>query len=339
MRLSIIVPFFNAGEYLTKCLESILAQDLSCEEYEIVMVNDGSIDGSDLIAVKFANEYSNIRLISQQNKGAGGARNTGIQYARGQYIMFVDADDFLCSNKLKTLLDKLDLENLDALRFGYRNVNENYQVIKPFKHSGEFVDYKDEVTDGITFLTERLGYACYVPQFIFRSDLIKGGENLFREKIYFEDTEWIPRILMQAKRITSVDTIVFNYLLNAGSITQSIDKEKKRKVIQDKLLIIESIKHQMDGIKDNRWHKGMISMTVLSALDEVLIYYYNEYSTVITDIKEKDIFPLNSYHMNSRKKTSLFFLNLSPILYGIMRRIYLRFKSSRITYRPQLNAC
>lgn len=327
LRLSIIVPFYNVAKFLSKCVESLLKQDFSGEEYEIIVINDGSTDGSDLIAIKYANEYRNVYLINQQNKGAGGARNTGIQYSGGKYIQFVDADDFLCFNRIRTLLDKMDRDELDILRFNYQHVNEHYEVVQPHKNPGQFVDYRDEVTDGISFLTQRLGYACYVPQFIFRSDLIRKEKNLFKEQIYFEDTEWIPRILIQAKRITSVNTIVYNYLLNEESITQGMDDEKKRKILNDKLSIVDSMKIQMADMKDKRWHKGMIAFTVLSALDDAIAYFWNEYADVIAKIKQKEVFPLYSYQLNQKKKISLHVLNFSPAVYGFVRHAYFAIKS------------
>ncbi len=308
-------------------MESLLSQGMASDEYEIITVDDGSTDGGNLIARKFVNEHSNIRLIIQNNKGAGGARNTGMRQAKGRYILFVDADDFLSFNILKPLLDKMDFENLDILRFNYQHVNENYEIIRPYKNDDRFMDYRDEVTHGLAFLIKRMSYACYVPQFIFRTDLIVREENFFKENIYFEDTEWTPRILVQANRITSVGTVVFNYLLNAGSITQENNLEKKRKILDDKLHIIDFMNLQMECLKDKKWHKGMIAFTVLTALDDVLTYFSNEYPVFIRKLKRKEVFPLFSYRLNRNKRMSLILLNISPDLYCIVRHRFLSAKN------------
>ena len=99
MKLSIIVPVYNVADYLPKCLDSLLVQDLSQNEYEIIVVNDGSTDNSGKIAEEYSKTYSNIILINQENQGLSGARNTGIQNAKGEYVQFVDSDDYLEPNR------------------------------------------------------------------------------------------------------------------------------------------------------------------------------------------------------------------------------------------------
>ena len=121
MQLSIIVPVYNVADYLAKCLDSLLAQDLPQNEYEIIVVNDGSTDNSGEIAQQYADKYANITLINQGNQGLSGARNTGIKCAKGDYIQFVDSDDYLEENVLGGLLKQVEKDNLDVLRFKYQN--------------------------------------------------------------------------------------------------------------------------------------------------------------------------------------------------------------------------
>lgn len=313
--LSIIVPVYNVSKYLAKCLDSLIAQDLKPEEYEIIVVNDGSTDNSGEIAKEYAETHSNIVLINQENQGLSGARNTGIKLAQGKYIQFVDSDDYLESNVLKTLVDKMESDNLDVLRFNYQNVNENYEVYEPYKEHKPFVDYRDEVCDGLTFLTERLGYACYAVQFVVKSDLLKKDGNLFKTGIYFEDTEWTPRILTQAHRVTSTDFMVYNYLLRSGSITNSISIEKKLKVLDDKIALIQSLKEQMQDKKDKRWYEGMISATVVSILGCIVDDFYNEKDTYIDTLKQIGVFPLNKYHLSKSGIRKANIINISPNLF------------------------
>lgn len=315
LRLSIIVPVYNVSKYLAKCLDSLLFQDLESDEYEIIVVNDGSTDNSGDIAKQYADKYSNIILIEQENQGLSGARNTGIKLAKGEYIQFVDSDDYLEPNVLKTLADKMESDNLDILRFNYQNVNEQYEVYEPYKEHKPFVDYRDVVCDGLTFLTERLGYGCYAWQFVIKSDLLRLDKNLFKVEIYFEDTEWAPRIFTQAKRVTSTDLMVYNYLLRQGSITNSISIEKKRKVLDDKLLLIEALNEQMADKLDKRWYKGMISATVVSILGYIADNFYNEKSAYLNRIKGLQIFPLSAYHLSNRLSRKVWMINISPMLF------------------------
>lgn len=322
MRLSIIVPVYNVSKYLAKCLDTLLFQDLESDEYEIIVVNDGSTDNSGDIAKQYADKYSNIILIEQENQGLSGARNTGIKLANGEYIQFVDSDDYLEPNVLKTLVDKMDSDDLDILRFNYQNVNEQYEVFEPYKEHKPFVDYRDEVCDGLTFLTERLGYGCYAWQFVIKSDLLRHDKNLFKVGIYFEDTEWTPRILTQAKRVTSTDLMVSNYLLRQGSITNSISIEKKRKVLEDKFLIIEALKEQMDDKSDKRWYEGMISATVVSILGYVVDNFYKEKDAILKRIGDLQVFPLSTYHLSNKLLRKIRIFNISQNLLLFLLRIF-----------------
>lgn len=93
IKLTIIIPVYNVEKYVGRCIESCLKQDLSPKEYEILVVNDGSKDGSIDIVRRYARENENIRIIEQENAGLSAARNHGIKEARGEYLWFVDSDD------------------------------------------------------------------------------------------------------------------------------------------------------------------------------------------------------------------------------------------------------
>lgn len=318
--LSFVVPVYNVESYLSKCLESILDQDIAEDDYEIVVVNDGSSDKSGEIAREYAEKYSNIILINQQNQGLSGARNSGIKVAKGKYIQFVDSDDYLEPNVEKALVDKMEKENLDVLRFNYQNVNEKGEAFDPNKASKLYVDYTDSVCDGLAFLNERLGYACYAVQFVIRTDLVR-SIPLFKENIYFEDTEWTPRVLAAANRVTSVDIIVYNYLVRQGSITKAKTIEKKRKIIDDKLALIVSIKGQMVGKSDKRWYEGMISGTVISLLGAVVADLYAERKRYTNKLMELEVLPLSGYHLSKGAMRKRRLINISPLLYCLLIRL------------------
>ena len=135
LKLSIIVPIYNVEQYLGKCIDSLLNQDLPHKDYEIILVDDGSPDGCPAICDDYAKTHSNVRVIHRQNGGLSAARNSGIEVAQGRYVQFVDSDDYLEPNVLKTLVEKMEDDNLDILRFNYQNVNEQYEVFEPNKVS------------------------------------------------------------------------------------------------------------------------------------------------------------------------------------------------------------
>lgn len=314
MILSIVVPVYNVAKYLPKCLDSLLNQDIGLDDYEIIVVNDGSTDASGEIAQDYAGRFSNIVLLNQENKGLSAARNSGIGSAKGKYIQFVDSDDYLQPNVLKSLVEKMEKDSLDILRFNYQNVNEKYEVFNPNKINKPFVDYRDEVCDGLTFLNERLGYACYAVQFIIKAELLMPHENRFREGMLFEDTEWTPRILTLAHRMTSVETIVYNYLQREGSITQSVDKTKKEKSIKDRLMLLDLLQSQMQNLQDRRWHKGMVAQTVVSLIGNISRDFYDDRKLYINDLKSKKVFPLSTYQASRTARKRIRMANISPAL-------------------------
>lgn len=314
MKLSVVVPVYNVEAYLKKCVNSLLSQDLSHNEYEIILVDDGSTDSCGAMCDAFAAEHESIRVIHQQNRGLSGARNTGIAAALGKYIQFVDSDDSLNPNVLGALIGQMEQQNLDVLRFNYQDVNEAGEVFEPNKYSKPFVDFSNEVCDGVTFLNERLGYACYACQFIAKASILRKEGNGFREGIYFEDVEWTPRILLQAERVASTDLVVYNYLFRTDSIARNADAEKKRKAIRDKMTILDGFTALMCSCPDNRWFKGMTGQISLSVLDAVGRFFYPQRKEYIGQLKDKGVFPLSAYHATESAKKKIWMANLSPSL-------------------------
>ena len=314
MKLSVVVPGNNVEAYLRKCVDSLLSQDLPQDTYEIILVDDGSTDSCGAMCDTFAAGHGNIRVIHQRNKGLSGARNTGIAAAVGEYIQFVDSDDFLNPDVLGALVAQMEEQNLDILRFNYQNVNEAGEVFEPNKYSKPFVDFSKEVCDGVTFLNERLGFACYACQFLVKASILRKEGNGFREGIYYEDVEWTPRILLQAERVASTDTIVYNYLFRASSIARNVDAEKKRKAIRDKMTILDGFATLRHSVKDDRWFKGITAQMSLSVLDSVGRYFFPERRAYIGELRERAVFPLSTYHATGSAKKKIWMANVSPSL-------------------------
>ena len=314
MKLSIIVPVFNVEAYLQKCVDSLLNQDIPASLYEIILVDDGSTDRSGALCDTLAAGHGNIRVIHQRNRGLSGARNAAIAATAGQYVLFVDSDDFLEPNVLGELVRQVEDKDLDILRFNYQNVNDAGAVFEPNKYAKPFVDFSGEVCDGVTFLNERLGYACYACQFMVKTSLLKKEGNGFKEGIYYEDVEWTPRILLQADRVASTDKVVYNYLFRTDSIARNTDVEKKRKALGDKLSILAWFEGLRKQVRDNRWFRGMTAQVVLSVLDLVGRYFYPERKKYLKALKDQVAFPLSTYHATKSARRKIRLANLSPSL-------------------------
>lgn len=310
MKLSVIVPIYKVEQYLSKCVDSLLDQDLSPEEYEIILVDDGSPDQCGEICDNYAGHFANIKVVHRKNGGLSAARNSGIEVAKGKYVQFVDSDDYLEPNVLKILVRKMEFDNLDVLRFNYQNVNEQYEVFEPNKVSKPFVDYRDEICDGLTFLTEKLGYACYAVQFMIKRELLAGCA--FKEGIYFEDMEWTPHLLLKSKRVTSTDLMTYNYLMRHGSIARSVDGEKKRKALDDRLALVDSMLEQKRTVDDGRWFDGVISQMAISIINSAAKDFFGERKHYLDALKKKKVFPLSTYHSTAFSKRKIWIANVSP---------------------------
>ena len=126
MRFSIIIPAYNAEAYLQRCLDSIFSQEF--EDYEVVVINDGSTDDTAELLVQYAAGHTNLRVITQSNQGMATARNRGIDKAKGEYILFVDSDDELMPHALSNLAPQINGEDIIGFRFQYlqrRNPNNH----------------------------------------------------------------------------------------------------------------------------------------------------------------------------------------------------------------------
>lgn len=324
LRLSIIVPVYNVADYLAKCLDSLITQDLPQDEYEVIVVNDGSTDNSREIANYYAEKYSNIILINQTNKGLSEARNTGVQNAKGEYVQFVDSDDYLEFNVLGGLLKQIEADKLEVLRFKYQNVRINtegeYEIFQPYKQSNFlFDDYSSLPTCGVDFLNKRFGTACYAVMFIIRRTLL--DNCTFKSGIYFEDTEWTPRMLIKACRVASTDNIVYNYLMREGSITKAVNKDKKRKVLEDKIKLVDSLLKYQQNVSDNSWFKGMIATTIISIIGCIAADFYNERRDYLCRLKELNVYPLSYYHASKSATKKIKFINFSPLLFCFLLRL------------------
>ena len=344
MKLSIIVPIYGVEQYLRKCVDSLLAQDLASSEYEIILVDDGSPDACPQICDEYARmsqesrvksqELPYIRVIHQENGGLSAARNSGIKVAQGEYICFVDSDDYWEYNVLGGLMEQVERENLDVLRFNYQNVNERYEVFSPNKDPKRDVDYSEEVTDGETFLNERLGPACYAVMFILRRDIILNLKSeiinhkseiddcLFTPGIYFEDTDWTPRMLLRAKRVASNPHVVYNYLWRTGSITLPTDPVKRKKVLEDKIRLIRGFQEQSQFVEDPVWFTWMTSSTAMAVLGMLAKMSSAERKPYLQELKSLNIFPLytKKEKMLSHKIKTIM-ANISPSLYCTLMSI------------------
>lgn len=263
MRLSIIIPIYNTAKYLRKCIDSCLNQDISSSEYEIILINDGSPDESGDICLEYKDKYNNIVYLRQENSGQGVARNNALKIAQGNYIWFIDSDDFIAENSIDSLL-KLCTENeLDILRIGFKKVDESYQY-----NSGK----TDEIiikkaVSGKEFLKSKFVFG--PPLYLFRREYLIKNDLSFYPNIYLEDNEFTPRALYYAKNIGETDFVAYYYLTRQGSTTLSVNPKKVFDLLKVCLSLINFNKIVDDEVKP--YINNVISTSFNSLLHQALL--------------------------------------------------------------------
>lgn len=236
--LTFILPCYNVEKYVQQCLDSIYECDLPEDQFEVLCINDCSPDNTQEILELNQKRHSNLRIIvHESNKGLGGARNTGIREAKGRYLWFIDSDDTVIAFRLGELLKRASNQDLDLFCFNYRSVDEEGLEIS------KDLFYKDTIaTNGLSFADNVYGHCCivwymyYVVRFIFKTDYIRGMELFFPEKVAFEDTVFMARAVLNAKRIASVSYVMYSYRHNPNGITATTRCTPSAKLIYDSSL-------------------------------------------------------------------------------------------------------
>lgn len=233
--LTFIVPCYNVEYFVQRCLDSIYDCDLPEEQFEIVCVNDCSPDNVQAVLEQNKARHENMRIVVHvQNKGLGGARNTGIREARGKYLWFVDSDDTIIGKGLKTLVSRADDEKVDVFCFNYRRVDGDGKELSRHLPFAEM-----PAQDGYTFAEnafqpEGIVYHMgFVWRFLYRTDYLRTHQLYFPENVCWEDTVFMPKAIIEADRVAASADVLYSYRVNADSISGTFTRVYPAKLIFD----------------------------------------------------------------------------------------------------------
>lgn len=215
-RLSIIIPFYNVEQYIAQCLDSVYNQDIPEDEYEVICVDDCSPDNSIKIVERYADKHSNLVIVrNATNRKLGGARNAGMEVARGNYVWFVDSDDFILPNIFNKFLSIAEENELDMLHFNYAEYPRDVVNIK--------LQCDTSVTTGSSLF--------FSSDFIWAHDLVTAWRKIynrhfllenhihFAEHIMYEDNDYAIMAFAYANKVKHVVTKAYYYRNNPESIT------------------------------------------------------------------------------------------------------------------------
>lgn len=274
---SVIVPVYNAEAFLPRCLDSILRQ--GCKKYEVIIVDDGSTDKSGIISEQYAERYSQCRVIHQENRGISAARNTGLQYAQGRYIVFVDSDDYIEKELLTKAYYYMEEQGYDACSFAARRINEEgisqyemrfAEAVGTYCLSGE--DKQDFLLT--TFLQYGLGWEVWM--YVYRKDIIEQNRIRFEEHIsYSEDLLFTWEYLRYGKSLIKIPDILYDYTLRGASITNTMSsKQMIRGIFEDVFAVIQAKLPREEGYL---YYAALLNYFVPSVLREMDKTEWREY--------------------------------------------------------------
>lgn len=209
MKLSVIIPYYNGEQWVSKCLESLLKQDLRADEYEIIVVDDGSTHSIETL-MKYVNEYPHIHYLHQENQKHAAARNFGLTIAQGDYVFFCDCDDYVAENVLGHLCDMSATQSADILLFNSRMLEENENPPQPRRNFGDVKSFES----GMAYMSQPSHhFTGGAWQFLIRRGFMEEKNVKFApEMVNREEYLFFLQMLLAAGKVLRVDVDVYYYV-------------------------------------------------------------------------------------------------------------------------------
>lgn len=222
MKVSLIIPVYNVERCVGKCLQSVEKQTYS--NLEVIIINDGSTDGSYEIVKEYVESNSNFQCWSIENRGLGGARNYGMKKATGEYFFFLDSDDYISENCIEKLVERAKKDKSDLVVCGNYDVQEDGKIIYCYENK-----YRNNPTDLYrepTILFNRVSAWGK----LYHRELFDSLE--FVSRYWYEDMRLIPKLYLRAKTISYVNEALVYYVQRKGSIMNSSNLERNLEIIE-----------------------------------------------------------------------------------------------------------
>ena len=325
MRLSIIIPAYNSGKYLERCVRSCEEQSVPRDEFEIIVVNDGSKDNTLEVAESLADKYTNVRLFSKENGGSSSARNMGLDHAKGDYITFVDSDDYLLPGKLAAVLSVAENNKLDLCIFNFMVMSldgSSVDTDNPLK-KGKIYNCEDASIQGY-----QVGSACGK---LYLRKMLESNNIRFRTDIIFgEDSYFSFQVLMKCGRIMNADVCGYVYTANPLSVTKDTHRlrEKEIRRWEDSLQLIKLVSDQSEDTKiSSRFRKYLKTYATSLRLGFLISLISSKHlsrrdaNDLIMKAKSMQLYPYEVTSNSFTKALIIHVLNVENIL-----RLVLRFR-------------
>ncbi|MDY4690031.1 MAG: glycosyltransferase family 2 protein [Alphaproteobacteria bacterium] len=265
VKISVIIPCYNVAKYLEQCLDSVLKQTF--QDFEVICVNDGSTDKSLEILQQYAEKDARIKIIDQENKGAGAARNKGLDVAQGEYISFVDSDDFIDKDFLQILFNNIEKAQTDISCCNFYKIKSDKDIHSKEQNKNSNKLYINSIEALIT--SNKISYSVWNK--LYRASILK--DIKFDENNFYEDWIFIALLFPKIKSVCSISNKLYGYRIRENSVMRS--------------------KFTINRAK-----------SYVSGIEKVYFYYESEYPQYLNAIKHTRLLNTTKMLINKANKSN-----------------------------------
>lgn len=293
MKLSILIAAYNVEPFIEKCIRSCYDENYK-EQYEIIVVNDGSTDTTAMVAEKLVQEITNLKILNKTNEGLGAARNSGISEASGEYIWMIDGDDFIETNQLPELLQELNTNNLDGFAVKFNITDKEGTILNPLSQA-----LSSPLIYDATSFYESFYENSYTWQYIFKRAIFTENQLAFKPSINMQDSEIFPKIIFHAKKFKVLGFVGYNYVQHPNSYTNAVSFEKRYSYFKSILAVNESLEKFKNEIQSRNLALADAITRKQKSLHHIVFkhlvffkYENKDFIELIKLLKENDFYPL-----------------------------------------------
>lgn len=304
-KISIIVPVYKVEEELERCVQSLVNQ--TYKNIEIILVDDGSPDRCPKLCDQYALEDNRIYVVHKKNGGLSDARNAGLERATGEYVLYVDSDDYIDVDACERFMSATDVQDVDIV-VGNAIMEKSdgcEMMVHTATPTGTIYGAKEFIIRAIS------SYQWYAPAWLnmYRREYLLDNNLFFKKGIYFEDVQMLPRVFLPAKKIACMEGTFYHYIIRDNSIMTSKKDIKKQ---SDSIQNLREWKEQFDHVQDAELRKILYGMLVKCYLHECRVYGITKWEIDGVDFK----FVVNN-SLNFKEK-------IKGLLFALLQKCYVR---------------
>lgn len=293
LKISVIIPVYNASLYLSRCVDSLIDAIIPNSSVEIILINDGSTDNSLAICNEYANKYNFIKVFDQNNQGPSAARNLGIQNATGEWISFVDSDDYVEKNYFERIITEINTHtDIDIFVFNYYKTTDSkcteHKVFNKFNQVFNHINILEILKN-----TNDFKYLLFPVNKVYKGELIRKYGFFDNEIRFGEDALFNLRLFFYAKKLIFIDKALYNYYENPSSFTSQKYKPNLLSAMEQHFQIKCDFYKKHNDLKDEIYYKDLgrvnLEKTFYTLLTNALAESNKNFLEKLKEIRESEL--------------------------------------------------